>query len=365
VASIRFHSVWKRYGDVTAVENLDLACGEGEMLALLGPSGCGKSSTVKMAAGIEDVSDGEIFFGERPVSRLAPGARNIAMVFEDYALYPHLTVRENVSFPLAIRGLPTAQIKARVDEVLDLLALHPLADRGVKLLSGGAQQRISIGRALVRDPELILFDEPLSHLDADQKIHLRTEIKRLQKLSAVTSILVTHDQTEATAMADRIAVMDQGVLQQVASPHEIYARPANTVVANFIGEPPMNLLPLRARDGRLVLADAGWPLPLDDRRMRLVQGAGTAQGLTAGIRPEHVQLTRGGGGSQAIVRYCEPRGDVDVVVVAPLEHRGTTITAEVAGPAGYRAEDLVSVEFAGDHVYLFAAADGRNLEVRS
>jgi ABC-type sugar transport system ATPase subunit len=158
--------------------------------------------------------------------------------------------------------------------------------------------------------------------------------------------------------------MDQGVLQQVASPHEIYARPANTFVANFIGEPPMNLLPLRARDGRLVLADAGWPLPLDDRGMQLVQGAGTAQGLTAGIRPEHVQLTRGGG-SQAIVRYCEPRGDVDVVVVAPLEHRGTTITAEVAGPAGYRAEDLVSVEFAGDHVYLFAAADGRNLEVRS
>jgi len=204
--------VWKHYGDVTAVQNLNLACAEGEMLALLGPSGCGKSSTVKMAAGIEDVSAGEIFFGDRPVSRLAPAARNIALVFEDYALYPHMTVRENISFPLAIRRLPSAEIEARVDKVLDLLALHPFADRDVRMLSGGAQQRTSIGRALVRDPQLILFDEPLSHLDGDQKVHLRTEIKRLQKLSAVTSILVTHDQTEATAMSDRIAVMNHGML---------------------------------------------------------------------------------------------------------------------------------------------------------
>jgi len=365
VASIRFDSVWKRYGSVTAVENLNLTCGEGEMLALLGPSGCGKSSTVKMAAGIEEVSAGEIFFGERPVSRLAPGARNIAMVFEDYALYPHLTVRENISFPLRIRGLPSSDVKARVDEVLDLLGLHPLADRGVKMLSGGAQQRISIGRALVRDPALILFDEPLSHLDADQKIHLRTEIKRLQKLRGVTSILVTHDQTEATAMADLIAVMNLGVLQQVATPHELYARPANTFVANFIGEPPMNLLPLRAHDGGLVLADAGWPLPLDGHRIKLAQGVRAAESMTAGIRPEHVTVERGARGPrQAIVRYCEPRGDVDVVVAAPLDHPGTTITAEVPGPAGYRAEDLVSIAFAAERIYMFAGADGRNLEVR-
>jgi ABC-type sugar transport system ATPase subunit len=366
MASIRFDSVWKQYGSVTAVENLNLVCAEGEMLALLGPSGCGKSSTVKMAAGIEDVSAGEIYFGERPVSRLAPGARNIAMVFEDYALYPHLTVRENISFPLAIRRLPTADIKARVDQVIALLGLQALAERGVKGLSGGAQQRISIGRALVRDPELILFDEPLSHLDADQKIHLRSEIKRLQKLSAVTSILVTHDQTEATAMADLIAVMNHGVLQQVATPHELYARPVNTFVANFIGEPPMNLLPLRGEGGALVLADAGWLLPLDERRMRLAQTVSATAGVTAGVRPEDVRLQPGAGGAcQALVRYCEPRGDVDVVVVAPLAHPATTIVAEVPGPAGYRAEDLVSVALAADRIYLFAAADGRNLEVGS
>ena len=367
MASIRFESVWKHYGDVTAVQNLNLACAEGEMLALLGPSGCGKSSTVKMAAGIEDVSAGEIFFGDRPVSRLAPAARNIAMVFEDYALYPHLTVRENISFPLAIRHhLPSAEIRARVDQVLDLLALHPFADRDVKMLSGGAQQRTSIGRALVRDPQLILFDEPLSHLDGDQKVHLRTEIKRLQKLSAVTSILVTHDQTEATAMSDRIAVMNHGMLQQVATPHDLYEGPANMFVANFIGEPPMNLLPLRASDGRLELADAGWGLPLDERRIRLAQDVRAADGVTAGVRPEHVRLRHDGGGPfRAIVQYCEPRGDTDVVVVAPLEHGATTITAEVPGPAGYRPEAIVGIEFIADRIYLFANADGRNLESSS
>ena len=247
-----------------------------------------------------------------------------------------------------------------------MLALHPLADRGVKMLSGGAQQRTSIGRALVRDPELILFDEPLSHLDADQKIHLRTEIKRLQKLGAVTSILVTHDQTEATAMADRIAVMNQGVLQQVATPHELYERPANMFVANFIGEPPMNLLPLRCprrppRARRRRLAAAA-------RRPPHQAGAsGAAAGVTAGIRPEHVSVRRGAcDGFRAIVRYCEPRGDVDVVVGG----RRSSIAARRSSP---RSRDrpaigrttCVGIEFAADHVYLFAAADGRNLEVPS
>src|SRR5262245_1023983 len=188
------------------------------MLALLGPSGCGKSSTLKMAAGIEPVSGGDIYIDDRRVTDLSAGARNIAMVFEDYALYPHLTVRENIAFPLSIRHVPGPEKAARVQSVIDLLQLGPIADRGVKELSGGAQQRTRIGRALVRDPTLILFDEPLSHLDAEQKIHLRSEIKRLQAISAVTSILVTHDQTEASAIADRIAVMHNGVLQQVGTP---------------------------------------------------------------------------------------------------------------------------------------------------
>jgi ABC-type sugar transport system ATPase subunit len=215
----------------------------------------------------------------------------------------------------------------------------------------------------VRDPELILFDEPLSHLDADQKIHLRGEIKRLQKLSAVTSILVTHDQTEATALADRIAVMNNGVLQQVATPRELYERPANIFVANFIGEPPMNILPLRAQDGVLVIAATGWPLKLDDHRTRLALAAGGTSGLIAGIRPEHVMLVPAGEHQfRAIVTYCEPRGDVDLVIVRPVEGNPIEIVAEVPGPSHHRQQDLVGVALSPDHIYLFAAADGRNLE---
>jgi ABC-type sugar transport system ATPase subunit len=366
LASIRFEGVWKRYGGLTAVENLNLTCPEGEMLALLGPSGCGKSSTIKMAAGVEEVSAGELFFGERPVSKLGPKARNVAMVFEDYALYPHMSVRDNVTFPLTVRGLPSAEAKARADTVLDLLGLHQIADRGVSNLSGGAQQRVAIGRALVRDPDLILFDEPLSHLDADQKVHLRGEIKRLQKLGAVTSILVTHDQTEATAMADRIAVMKDGVLQQVATPQELYAHPANMFVAKFIGEPPMNLLPLRRDGGRLTVADTGWPLPLGERLRRLAETVRddglVSGGLVAGVRPERVTIEPGDeAGLAAVVDYREPRGDVDVIIASTQS--GSVIVAEVPGPSRYRAKDQISIAFSENHIHLFAGADGRNLEV--
>ena len=212
------------------------------MLALLGPSGCGKSTTLKMIAGVEPVTRGEIFFGDRAVSALQPGERNIAMVFEDYALYPHMSVFGNIAFPLKVRGLPGHMVNAKVKKVVDLLGLEELSRTNVRSLSGGAQQRVSIGRALVRNPDLILFDEPLSHLDADQKIYLRTEIKRLQQSSGLTSILVTHDQTEAVAMADRVAVMNHGVLQQIGTPEDLYFNPSNLFVANFIGEPPMNLI---------------------------------------------------------------------------------------------------------------------------
>jgi ABC-type sugar transport system ATPase subunit len=364
---LRFEHVSKRYPNGTvAVDDLDFEVREGELVTLVGPSGCGKTTTMKLVNRLEEPTAGRILLDGEDVAFRRARERDIAFVFQLFALYPHMTVRQNISFPLAIRHLPSAEIKARVDKVLDLLALHPFADRDVKMLSGGAQQRTSIGRALVRDPQLILFDEPLSHLDGDQKVHLRTEIKRLQKLSAVTSILVTHDQTEATAMSDRIAVMNQGVLQQVATPHDVYERPANMFVANFIGEPPMNLLPLRAGDGRLELADAGWVLPLDERRIRLAQDVRAADGVTAGIRPEHVRLRHDGRGPfRAIVQYCEPRGDTDVVVVAPLEHRATTITAEVPGPAGYRPDVVVGIEFVADRIYLFANADGRNLESSS
>jgi ABC-type sugar transport system ATPase subunit len=359
--SLSFDSVWKRYGTVEAVRDLNLSCPQGEMLALLGPSGCGKSTTLKMLAGIEDLSEGEIYLDNEPVSQLPPGARNIAMVFEDYALYPRMTVRENIAFPLRVRGVSRAEASERIAQVMALLQLTKVADENVRRLSGGAQQRVSIGRALVRDPRVILFDEPLSHLDADQKIQLRTEIKRLQKLSHVTSILVTHDQTEATAMADRIAVMADGVLQQVGSPEDLYERPANLFVAGFIGEPPMNLVPVEAtvRNGCLALAAGGVSVILAERiEARLAEHA--RSGLILGVRPEHVVVHASPGkGGSAEIRNREPRGDAEILTLALAG--GGALVAEVPGPSAHRAGDAVFFSILPNRGHLFDAQTGRNV----
>ncbi|WP_375454177.1 ABC transporter ATP-binding protein [uncultured Methylobacterium sp.] len=366
---VRFQAVSKRYPGVPtpAVADLNLDCADGEMLALLGPSGCGKSSTLKMAAGLEALSAGEIFFDDEPVSRLAPGARNIAMVFEDYGLYPRMTVRENIAFPLVARGMARAEAVVRVDDALALLDLGDMADRPVQGLSGGAMQRISIGRALVRDPRLILFDEPLSHLDGDQRVTLRTEIKRLQKTRGVTSILVTHDQTEATAMADRIAVMHHGVLQQVDTPAALYERPANVFVANFIGEPPMNMLPGRVEGegGAVRIAALGRAFPLDPRRARLL--AGRSGELTVGVRPEHVAIEPEGEGrpADATVSYRESRGDADSLILSPFAAPDVAIRVEVPGPAAFRPGDRVAVVLAPERLHLFDRASERNVEAAS
>jgi multiple sugar transport system ATP-binding protein len=360
LASLSFAAVWKRYGTVEAVRDLNLSCPQGEMLALLGPSGCGKSTTLKMLAGIEDLSEGEIFFDGEPVSQLAPAARNIAMVFEDYALYPRMTVRENIAFPLRVRGVPQAEASERIEQVLALLQLTKLADANVRGLSGGAQQRVSIGRALVRDPRVILLDEPLSHLDADQKVQLRTEIKRLQQLSRVTSILVTHDQTEATAMADRIAVMAEGVLQQVGSPEDLYERPANLFVAGFIGEPPMNLIPVEAttRNDDIVLSGRGVSVRPGERIGTRLKAHPRPE-LILGVRPEHVAVSASAGeGTSAEIRYREPRGDSEILTIAPAG--GDTLITEVPGPSGYRPGDAVFFSFS-DRAHLFDARSGRNL----
>lgn len=359
MAEVRLEAVTKSYDGLSdAIPGLDLTCRQGEMLALLGPSGCGKSTTLKMIAGIETISSGQIFFDDQDVSDLDTARRNVAMVFEDYALYPHLTVFDNIAFPLTIRRLPAAEIEERVERVLKLLGLRDIRDASVQKLSGGAQQRVSIGRALVREPAVIMFDEPLSHLDSDQKVQLRTEIKRLQQTSRLTSVLVTHDQNEAIAMADRIAVMNKGELQQIDTPEAIYNRPANVFVASFIGEPPMNLLEARSQGATVGFSgDASAFLP-DTQTPLKVLPAGTP--LTIGIRPERVQI------NPTDARYVikgsvfahEPGGDCDVLVVDTAIGR---IVAEAPAPLAQRAGDSVRIGLPPAYFHYFSGETGRNL----
>jgi multiple sugar transport system ATP-binding protein len=376
MATIRFDRVWKRYGPVEAVRDLSLTCADGEMLALLGPSGCGKTSTLKMVAGIEEVSEGEIFFDGRPVSQLAPAERNIAMVFEDYALYPHLSVYENVAFPLRIRRLPAAELERRVASALALLGLENLRHESVRRLSGGAQQRVSIGRALVRDPELILFDEPLSHLDGDQKVQLRAEIKRLQQTAGLTAILVTHDQTEAIAMSDRVAVMNQGVLQQCAAPQQLYDHPHNLFVADFIGEPSMNLIPvtLREADGA-IFADGGeWHMALDLDAAGRLRRIAISDRVILGFRPEHVELIEPAAADHlhdslaGRVAWTEMRGDSHVVTLVPMQGRtdgpamqAEQVTIEVQGTSPPDIGAPLAIRIRHDLLNLFDPHTGTNL----
>jgi len=366
MASIRIERVSKRYGAVEAVRDLSLVCADGELLALLGPSGCGKTSTLKMLAGIEDVSAGDIYFEDRPVTALDAAQRNVAMVFEDYALYPHLTVAQNIAFPLEIRGRPRDEIRRATEGALALLGLEASRDTNVRLLSGGAQQRVGIGRALVRQPAVILFDEPLSHLDGTQKSQLRAEIKRLQKEAGVTSVLVTHDQTEAMAMADRVAVMDRGALQQVGTADDLYERPANLFVAQFIGEPPMNLLPgrLERRGTRLVLESEAGPLALPSASVDGV-AAGPGVSVIVGIRPEHLRLAGPEApaepGLPGCVFFREHRGDSDVVLVELSGAGMPGLAVEVESDAPWREGDAVRVAVADAPVHLFDPGTGASL----
>jgi multiple sugar transport system ATP-binding protein len=265
MAEIIFDAVTKRYpGGHEAVRDLDITVSDGEFLVLVGPSGCGKSTALRMVAGLEDISEGRILIGGEVANDLAPRERNIAMIFQTYALYPHLTVAENIGFGLRVRGVAKAEIDAKVRETAESLELTPLLSRKPAQLSGGQRQRVAMGRAIVREPRAFLMDEPLSNLDARLRVQLRSEIARIQKMSAITTIYVTHDQVEAMTMGDRVAVMDRGELQQIGTPRTLYHEPANLFVAGFIGSPAMNLL-----GGRLTTGSNGPQLVLGTRRIAL------------------------------------------------------------------------------------------------
>ncbi|HKH15323.1 MAG TPA: sn-glycerol-3-phosphate ABC transporter ATP-binding protein UgpC [Solirubrobacterales bacterium] len=285
MSEIVLDKITKRFPDgYEAVRGMDLDVNDGEFMILVGPSGCGKSTALRMIAGLEDITEGELRIGEQVVNQIAPKDRDIAMVFQNYALYPHMTVRENMAFPLKLAGAPKEEIDSKVQEAANILDLTEHLDRKPANLSGGQRQRVAMGRAIVRDPKAFLMDEPLSNLDAKLRVQMRTEVSRIQSRLGTTTVYVTHDQTEAMTLGDRVAVMRTGVLQQVGSPAELYDNPTNLFVAGFIGSPAMNFMPARL-DGDTV------HLPMCDARLtgdaqQRAANAQSGQTLIAGIRPE-------------------------------------------------------------------------------
>jgi multiple sugar transport system ATP-binding protein len=282
MAEITFQSVWKRYPDgFEAVKDMNLEIRDGEFMILVGPSGCGKSTALRMVAGLEDITDGELVIGGERVNELAPRDRDIAMVFQNYALYPHMTVRENMGFALKLAKVNKAEIDKKVDEAAEILELGSHLDRKPANLSGGQRQRVAMGRAIVRDPKAFLMDEPLSNLDAKLRVQMRTQVARIQQQLGTTMLYVTHDQTEAMTLGDRVAVMRAGIIQQVDTPKVLYEDPVNLFVAGFIGSPAMNFIPARLEEGkvRLPFGDAPIPAGVDANKRDVI----------AGIRPEHFE----------------------------------------------------------------------------
>ncbi len=358
MAAVTFESVEKRYGEVSVIEDLNLDVEDHEFLVLVGPSGCGKTTALRMIAGLEDVSGGTIAIGGHVVNDVPPKARNIAMVFQNYALYPHMTVRENLEFSLKMRKTPAAQIEALVSEAADLLGLAPLLDRKPAQLSGGQRQRVALGRAIVRHPAVFLFDEPLSNLDAKLRVQMRAEIKKLQQRLQTTTVYVTHDQVEAMTMGSRIAVMNEGKIQQLGAPQEIYDRPDNLFVAGFVGTPPMNFFPATLANGRA--QGAGFSLPVRES----LQGQPAGHEVVIGIRPEDLMASRGDahGETAALpvaVEIVEPLGDAVLVhgivgeapVIGKLEPRNAP-----------RAGDRVDLWVELDRMHVFDAATSRRIE---
>ncbi|MEK0085887.1 ABC transporter ATP-binding protein [Benzoatithermus flavus] len=320
MAQVSLSRVTKRFGEITVIPELDLEIADKEFVVLVGPSGCGKTTTLRMIAGLELASSGTIRIGERDVTTLRAGLRNCAMVFQNYALYPHMTVRQNIAYGMKVRGVPKEERERAVEEAARILGLQPLLDRRPKQLSGGQRQRVAIGRAIVRRPDVFLFDEPLSNLDAKLRIEMRTEIKQLHRRLGNTVVYVTHDQVEAMTLADRVVVMHQGRIEQAARPLELYERPANTFVAGFIGAPSMNFLPAEIADGDLVLGD-GSRMPLPEPFLQRLGPPNGRRQVTLGLRPEHVT----GGDETAplrlVVREIEPLGPTQLAIGELAGHR--------------------------------------------
>jgi multiple sugar transport system ATP-binding protein len=341
MAEVNLRKVVKRYDDVEAVRGIDLDIADHEFVVLVGPSGCGKSTTLRMIAGLEDITDGDISIGGDVVNDVPPKDRDIAMVFQNYALYPHMTVAENMSFGLRLKHYPKAEIKSRVAEAARMLDITDLVDRKPKQLSGGQRQRVAMGRAIVRNPKVFLFDEPLSNLDAKLRVQMRIEIKKVHQKVRTTTVYVTHDQVEAMTLADRVVVMNKGKIEQIGTPNELYHNPATRFVAGFIGSPAMNFLPCRLEDnaGKLSLRLTDrLSFPLPPARAAQYQKVARTEKLSLGIRPEH--LTEANGHAEpgvetfeTVLDVTEPMG-METLVYFALE--GAQVCGRVSPNAGAR-----------------------------
>ncbi|MDX6360513.1 MAG: multiple sugar transport system ATP-binding protein [Nocardioidaceae bacterium] len=358
MATVSFKGAQRWYpgADAPAVPGIDLDIADGEFMVLVGPSGCGKSTTLRMLAGLEPVDEGSVYIGDRDVTRVAPKDRDIAMVFQNYALYPHMDVADNMGFALKMAKMPAAERKQRVLEAARMLGLTEYLGRRPKALSGGQRQRVAMGRAIVRQPSVFCMDEPLSNLDAKMRVQTRTDIARLQSDLGITTVYVTHDQVEAMTMGDRVAVMKLGEIQQVDTPLNLYDRPANLFVAGFIGSPQMNLLPATVVDGRARLGSHS--LPVESSALRRTQGD-----VVLGVRPESWRLVSAGqGGLPLQVVVVEELG-ADGFVYGVTELAGTpqNITLRVSERGSVRKGDVVHITTDASRVHVFDTDTGNRL----
>ena len=344
MAGLNIENVTKRFDDVEVLKGVSLDVADGEFVSLVGPSGCGKSTLLRVIAGLEPINDGTIAIGERVVNNLPPAQRDIAMVFQTYALYPHKSVAENMGFALKVAGADKAEIKRRVAEAAEILSLTEYLDRKPRHLSGGQRQRVAMGRAIVRDPQVFLFDEPLSNLDAKLRIQMRTEIKELHQRLKTTTIFVTHDQIEAMTLADRIVVMQAGNIEQIGTPLDLYDNPANEFVATFIGAPSMNLLDAELADGQIRIGGQVFPGPDSSGKVRL------------GVRPEHLELADTGLEMQ--VKVVEPTGSETMVF---LTFAGQDVTAVFRERHAFEPGQTVHLAPDPNFLHCFDSATGQRL----
>ena len=358
MATVTFEKAQRWYpgADKPAVPGIDLEIADGEFMVLVGPSGCGKSTTLRMLAGLEEVNSGKIFIGDREITQLPPKDRDIAMVFQNYALYPHMSVAENMAFALKMAKVPADERKKRVEEAAEILGLTEYLDRKPKALSGGQRQRVAMGRAIVRSPQVFCMDEPLSNLDAKMRVQTRTDIAKLQAELGVTTVYVTHDQVEAMTMGDRVAVMKDGYLQQVDTPLDLYDRPKNLFVAGFIGSPQMNLLECTAVEGKAKVGD--YVVPVDPTASQKMKG-----NITVGVRPEAWRLvTAEEGGLPVKVTVVEELGaDAFVYGTSGISGTPNNIIVRVAGRDHVRKGETIYVTTDPHSVHVFDTASGDRL----